>query len=966
MAHETFLARPYKREECVAGGSNEIVLKASTPMRLDSNNGWWLVQRGGVDLFAVALEEGRLAGMRHPLCRVAAGELIPSVPAVDHVIIAVAQFDTAVIALTEDDLAAWSVDQRSARIEEWLVRAASAVFGAAPAWSKRPAVPGATLQIPAGGQIDGSLGTCWIALRSGNLTSCGVHIRNGQMIPIAGGLSLRAETDSEIDVLSTATALVRADAEAGFSRFHLALLAELRHCIAQKEEAARRRINARHRTDRSSVRWALNRLARLDETSSSGTEQAGDLQPGVATLVKLADHLGIALDRTSRTTWGDNSSIGAIARANGIGLREVLLRGPWWRGENGPLIAWFGDPRRPVALIPASGRGYWMWDPRDDRTVAVDKACAAEMAPSALMPYRPLPRRVDGVATLAAFVARGISRDAARIAAVSIIAAASAALLPLAMGFLFESAVPQAETGQVLAVIAGLALAAIGAGAFDLVKAIALLRISGRLETAMQPGLMLRLLGLPAGFFRDFSTGDLTMRILSIQTMRRILAGNTLVSLLGVLFAAMSFVVILIYSPLLALVSVGLVFMAAAFSGGLAIAELRCQRVSTTLHGQESSLVVQIIEGIAKLRVAAGESRVFALWAGLFARQKRYFIAGQRYAGYSEILADVYPIIGLMALFFFASKLIVGSGSATTTIDLGEFLAINAAFGQLLASMTGVTRALTTSFELIPLFERLRPILAAAPESRPDKREAPPLSGQIEVSHVTFRYVPGTRPVLDDVTLSVQPGSFIALVGPSGSGKSTLLRLLLGFETAERGDILYDSQSVRTLDIASLRRQIGVVLQHGRITTSSILENILGGRPYTLDDAWEAARLAGLKADIEAMPMGMHTMLIEGTNILSGGQRQRLMIARALIGRPKFVLFDEATSALDNRTQAVITDSLVRLKTTRIVVAHRLSTVQHADQIFVLEDGRLVQSGTFEELANTDGLFSRLAKRQIM
>jgi ABC-type bacteriocin/lantibiotic exporter with double-glycine peptidase domain len=234
------------------------------------------------------------------------------------------------------------------------------------------------------------------------------------------------------------------------------------------------------------------------------------------------------------------------------------------------------------------------------------------------------------------------------------------------------------------------------------------------------------------------------------------------------------------------------------------------------------------------------------------------------------------------------------------------------------------------------------------------------------VSHISFRYAEGSRPVLDDVSLEIEPGMFAAVVGPSGSGKSTLLRLLLGFETAESGDILYDGQSLGTLDLPSLRRQIGVVLQHGSIATGSIFENMINGLPYTLDDAWAAARLVGLEADIEAMPMGMHTLLLEGSTTLSGGQRQRLIIARALLGRPRLLFFDEATSALDNRSQAVVTQSLERLRTTRIVVAHRLSTVERADRIFVLDGGRLVESGTFAELVAGDGLFSRMARRQIL
>jgi len=238
--------------------------------------------------------------------------------------------------------------------------------------------------------------------------------------------------------------------------------------------------------------------------------------------------------------------------------------------------------------------------------------------------------------------------------------------------------------------------------------------------------------------------------------------------------------------------------------------------------------------------------------------------------------------------------------------------------------------------------------------------------GRIELSHISFCYTEGAGLVLNDVSLCIEPGSLVAIAGPSGGGKSTVLRLLLGFETPESGDILFDGQPLGTLDAASLRRQLGVVLQHCALTTGSIFENLTSGLPYTLDDAWAAARLAGIAADIEAMPMGMHTLVMEGSPTLSGGQRQRLMIARGLIGRPRILLFDEATSALDNRAQALVMQSLDRLSATRIVVAHRLSTVEHADRIFVLERGRLVEQGTHAELIAGNGPFSRLARRQTL
>jgi ABC-type bacteriocin/lantibiotic exporter with double-glycine peptidase domain len=292
-------------------------------------------------------------------------------------------------------------------------------------------------------------------------------------------------------------------------------------------------------------------------------------------------------------------------------------------------------------------------------------------------------------------------------------------------------------------------------------------------------------------------------------------------------------------------------------------------------------------------------------------------------------------------------------------------VAFSAAFGQLTAGLASVVKAATDMMGLMPLYERARPLLEARPETA-QPREAPGLlSGAIEFSGVTFGYNTDAPPVLQDLSFSIRPGEFVAIVGPSGCGKSTILRLLLGFEEPQAGEIRYDGRSLSTLDNVALRRQVGVVLQNGRVQPGNLIENIGGGRPIPLEEGWHAARLAGMEADIKAMPMGMHTVLTDGGSTLSGGQRQRLMIARALARRPRILLLDEATSALDNKTQAIVTNAVAALGLTRVVIAHRLSTIEMVDRVLVLDRGRLIQSGGFQELANTPGLFQDLARRQL-
>jgi ATP-binding cassette subfamily C protein len=316
-----------------------------------------------------------------------------------------------------------------------------------------------------------------------------------------------------------------------------------------------------------------------------------------------------------------------------------------------------------------------------------------------------------------------------------------------------------------------------------------------------------------------------------------------------------------------------------------------------------------------------------------------------------------------MLLFWTALPLVHG---ANPSIRTGDFLAFLAAYGACQGALLATCVALLNTLSVIPLYEQAKPILVTRPEVDVVKTDPGTLTGDIEVQGVTFRYSSDGPPVLRCLSLHVRPGEFVAFVGPSGSGKSTILRLLLGFESAESGAIYYDGQELAGLDVSAVRRQIGVVLQNGRLLSGDIFSNIVGSAPLALDDAWAAARMAGFADDIQAMPMGMHTVVSEGGGTLSGGQRQRLMIARALVHRPRLLFFDEATSALDNRTQGIVSASLEQLQATRIVVAHRLSTIVSADRICVVERGQIVQNGRYEELIDQPGLFATLARRQIV
>jgi ABC-type bacteriocin/lantibiotic exporter with double-glycine peptidase domain len=328
------------------------------------------------------------------------------------------------------------------------------------------------------------------------------------------------------------------------------------------------------------------------------------------------------------------------------------------------------------------------------------------------------------------------------------------------------------------------------------------------------------------------------------------------------------------------------------------------------------------------------------------------------------VFYSMFPTICLGVIFCVQQML--APKAEAEKLTTGDFLAFFSAFSQVLVSALAVSAAIIAAVAVLQQYERAKPILESIPEVTEDKTRPGKLTGAIEISRITFRYKPDAPPVLRDVSVNVRAGEFVAIVGPSGSGKSTLLRMLLGFETPESGGVYFDGQDLSGLDVQEVRQQMGVVLQSSRPISGSIYQNIVGSAQLTVEDAWEAARLAGIDEDIKKMPMQLHTYLSDGGGGISGGQRQRLMIARAIAGRPSILLFDEATSALDNQTQAIVSRSLETLQATRVVIAHRLSTIMNANRIFVMDKGEVVQAGTYQELIEQEGVFRELAKRQML
>jgi ATP-binding cassette subfamily C protein len=653
-----------------------------------------------------------------------------------------------------------------------------------------------------------------------------------------------------------------------------------------------------------------------------------------------------------------------IAQASSVRMRRVVLKGEWWMRDNGPLLVRESATQDAFALLPLRSGGYESVDPTNGARRMVGQEFADSLAPIAMMFYASLPAKRLGLPDIVRFLARGRGRDIATVAGIALGSALLGMAIPLASGHLFDSVFPAADYNQMVQLVVVLFIAGLVTLLFEATRALAMLRIEGKASTDLQAAVWDRVLGLPVPFFRDYSAGDLATRINGINEIRQALSGTMITTLISSMFSLLNVFLLFYYSARLAIVALGLVLVAVMANLALGYFRTRLTSAGSEQAGKVAGLVLEYLSGIAKLRITGSEARAFANWAAAFAVQKRFAVRVGGLSVASGVFSAAFPVASSAVIFACLAMTLGGSGEASG-LSTGDFIAFNAAWTVFLGSALALVHTGIELQSIRATYERTRPILETAPEVDPAKPHPGSLVGAIELSNISFAYAPDAPPVLDDVSLSIRPGEFVALVGSSGSGKSTLLRLMLGFEKPTSGGVYYDGHNLDEVDIGAVRRQLGVVLQGGRLMSGDIYTNIVGSTNLTVADAWEAATACGLDQDIKAMPMGMHSLVSDGGGTLSGGQRQRLLIARAIVNKPRIIYFDEATSALDNQSQATVSASMEKLRATRVVIAHRLSTIMNADRIFVLDRGKIVQAGTYDELIARGGLFAELAKRQM-
>jgi NHLM bacteriocin system ABC transporter ATP-binding protein len=943
----------------------DVAMDGRRPMLLDHCGYVFQITSGQADIFAVETQNGSSGG-RHHLFRIETGDVVPDLPTINGpsgeglYFVAIGSEGTRASIFGRTELA--STDQAL----RWIERLAHFVAGPVPRWQIAELSEGNSELISGERRRGPMRNLAWLVVEKGaaRLMGLGPAFTSGsQPLPLTSGSWV--EAGGEGCVARTSTRGPNVDLIwPTIDQFQVSVVECIQGRLLEERKRQSERLVERTDLAASQTLEAFDRLSRIIlrrfDYAETDASHAGRLS-SVCRIIGAEIRTPIAGSPRVNSGQQDFAALVEIARMARLRLRRVLLRAEWWKLDAGPLVGWFGNEAVPVALIYEPKRGYVMVDPQAKLRRPVDRSVAAQISPEAAVFYPPLPSRPLKFRDLLQFSLRHARGNGLRIALAVITIGLLSLVAPLVTKILISSIIPRSELDQLAFCALALGLTALSMASIQVMQGLAMLRMESTIDWRLQSAMIDRLLKLPTSIFRQYTAGELVDRSMGIDAARRALTGRALRGMISGLFCLFSIGLMLYYDFKLALIAVALTFARAIAIVSTSLVRLHFENEHFNVQGRVSGFVLQLLAGVGKLRVAAATARALGIWSKQFALQKRYFVSSQIAGNGLGAFETAFPIISTMIIFAYASY-----ADSKLVTDIGAFFAFFSAFGQSMGSIASWATGISESLIAIPPLVRLRPLITCAAEVADDRKSPGELSGAVELARVSFRYLSSGPPVLNNVSLKISPGEYVAIVGPSGSGKSSLFRLLLGFERPESGAVFYDGKSIETLDTSAVRRQLGVVLQNAKLASGNVYENICGGLRLPLEQAWQAARLAGLEEDIKAMPMGMLTQIAEGVSTLSGGQRQRIMIARAIARRPRVLLFDEATSSLDNRSQAIVSDALGDLNVTRIVIAHRLSTVQKADRIVVLVEGKIVQSGSFSELKAAPGVFASFAQRQML
>lgn len=711
-------------------------------------------------------------------------------------------------------------------------------------------------------------------------------------------------------------------------------------------------VERRRRSDQEMYEDAFS-----DLVSVLGINTAHAVRRATGAISEILAYLGYDSPRVPENIEDMNSQLDYMLRPSGTMKRRVELFGQWWKDSSGCFLGSTKDGDV-IALIPSKWSGYEYTDAQG-KTIKINKETAKNINPDAFCFYKSFPLTKLKIRDLIKFMINGIPRvdKIYVVIAFAVVQLLTMFTSPYITHIIYDILIPSNSVTLILPVASFLIGTGLGAIVIGLMKVITFNKFLRKLNILVNSAVMMRMFSLPVRFFKSYSAGELASRMGYISSLCQTITGDILPVLLTAVFSFGYIFQMYQFAPSLVLPAMLITLVSILLSVFFTLIQQQIIRKKMDLSPKMQSFIYAIYGGMQKIKITGSEKRAFAKWAEKYSEISKLDYSPPMILKLRPVINTVVNALGIVAIYYFTAR------SGVSTADYYSF---NIAYGYMSSAIMALSGVALQIANLGPVLDMIKPVMEEQPENSEGRKIVTRLSGNIEINSLKFKYSEDGPLILDDISLKIKKGEYLAIVGKTGCGKSTLMRLLLGFETPSEGGIYYDGKDINSLDLKSLRQKIGVVMQNGNLFPGDIFSNIIVTSPWKkLDDAWEAAELAGIKEDIEAMPMGMNTMISEGTGGISGGQKQRIMIARAIVSKPTVLYFDEATSALDNITQKHVSDSISKLNCTRIVIAHRLSTIKYCDRIVVFDGGKIAEEGTYDELMEKKGKFYDLAIRQI-
>ncbi len=938
---------------------------ANLPIELNDPASIWYVERGAVDVFLMERRDGLDVAAPQHVIHAEAGRLLMGVALPtngSHFNLVAKGFpDTLLRRLPSTALHKVDSFDAAEQVDAWIAGVSAMLFER----NDLPVSPDVLIEKgkvveEARGTLASGSGVVWVP-------DTGLYlglVEAANIAPVDGDAVIPLTPDSWLTLFDTTRLVGRSSedlARAGIlleslNRFHAVAFAALRldRLLVQADDANLQR-------ERTTLRSAEEDRARLDlyRLLSAGQETATDSEL-FSVLALIGRHEGIEFQKPSRrSALSESSSLADILDISGVRCRRIRLlpEEDWWLGDSGAILGFRSGSGQPVALLPDVLGRYREVDASGTRRERVTAERARALAPEGFMFYKPFPGRRAGAPDLVKLIRSSLRGDVVRFGVAGVLGGLVMLVPPVVIGLIADAIIPIGHGIRLYQAVAMLAGFAVLGALLHIVQGTALMRMEGRVTARVEAALWDRLLRLPAKFMRRHSTGDLAVRGMTFQVLRDSIAGVVSNAVLSAVFLFPAFALMIYHDAALGTVGALMGFLSMAVVVVLGLRQFPHHRRILGAQRRLNARLFQFIEGIAKVRSCSAERSAFAQWAQQYYVQKKAEIQLHDLNVHLLAASTGMPVLTLAAMLALAEP---------DTTSVGDFLVVISAFMVFQMALLRLGASFSAVAAIIPAYEQILPILHEVPESSMTGASVERLGGEITFDRVSFRYDPDGPLVIDDVSMHIRPGEFVAIAGESGSGKSTLLRLALGLETPLSGTVYYDGRDIKGLNLKQLRRKIGVVPQETALMPEDIWDNVAGDDALATEDAvWQATRLAAVDQDISKMPMGLYTSVGKSAATLSGGESQRVVIAGALYDNPRIVMLDEATNWLDNENQATVMRSIESLSSSKLVIAHRLSTLQQADRIYVMRHGRVVQEGTYEGLIAGEGIFRDLVRRQM-